>query len=74
MKRKNGKNQVCVYRKEKCDFSQQIVAIFLLFDNRIGTIFSEGIMEDQYDKKVMVVASLSAIVGMEYTIFLLAPI
>ena len=51
MKRKNGKNQVCVYRKEKCNFSQQIVAIFLLFDNRIGDNFSEGIMEDHMIKK-----------------------
>ena len=24
---------------------------FLLFDNRIGDNFSEGIMEDRYDKK-----------------------
>ncbi len=29
--KKNGKNQVCVYRKEKSDFSQQIVAIFFYY-------------------------------------------
>ena len=44
-----------------------------MFDNRIGDNFSEGIMEDQYDKKVMVVASLSAIVGGGVYYFLVSP-
>lgn len=43
-----------------------------MFDNRIcGIIFNEGIMEEQYDKKIMIMASLSAVVcgGVYYFLY-----
>lgn len=64
MKRKKMGKIKCVYiEKKKSDFSQQIVAIFfycLIIE--CGEILDEGIMEEQHDKKIMTMASLSAVV------------
>ena len=71
MKRKNGKNQVCVYRKEKSDFSQQIVAIFYYLIIECRGILNEGIMEEQNDKKIMMIVSICALVcgGVYYFLY-----
>ncbi|SIR27031.1 hypothetical protein SAMN05878494_3329 [Bacillus cereus] len=73
MKRKKMEKIKCVYiEKKKSDFSQQIVAIFfycLIIE--CGGILNEGIMEEQHDKKIMTMASLSVVVcgGVYYFLY-----